>query len=482
MDGRAWHMSQDRNQIENPAGAVDSACFLENPNKQLHCLGLRDLRTTSSLPHIFPTCFSVNFDTRHRLSSMATTQSESREARSLRFLRKGINANFIVECQGQEWRVDKAMLAVKSPYFEALTTRGFRVSLSQTANSATICQRLTSFKEAAEGKVVLNQEEPEVIDQILIYIYTSTYDDLAVLPELSSSLPQNIRTQSTPPSDPESGLEADVPSEDSNDQYYDGLEDVDPVMFWEVATARPVQTRLNNASEAEVTSVLKTGVRLYECARWMGLEELATEAASTVMKRELYWPSADISEFLEVVFSATQNDDDQIRIPVLQRCLANQLAIEAKPTLLEVVKKWEPTAWQFGVNLRVECTAAASELSKATRQINKKKAKVRRLIRDNDALQVQVHYSGGQTMALTDQNMTLTRDLDQLKERYQSLESRKRKTREDFLDVLQMKGRVLCPICKKHRKITDAGKRDEHGKRMLKCRKGHLMVSVRQEG
>jgi hypothetical protein len=47
-----------------------------------------------------------------------------------------------------------------------------------------------SIQEANEGRVAFDDEEPEVVDQVLVFLYTQTYQDLAVLPDLPATQPE----------------------------------------------------------------------------------------------------------------------------------------------------------------------------------------------------------------------------------------------------------------------------------------------------
>lgn len=53
--------------------------------------------------------------------------AESRVDRRLRFLRSGINTDFMITCKDREWRVHRSILAAESEYFQKLCIGDFSV-------------------------------------------------------------------------------------------------------------------------------------------------------------------------------------------------------------------------------------------------------------------------------------------------------------------------------------------------------------------
>jgi hypothetical protein len=80
------------------------------------------------------------------------------------------NSDFIIRCENREWKVNKCFLEARSEFFNAAVNG--------------------SFKEAQEGVLILNEEEPETVQRLLDFIYCGDYHEPN---EITSS--SNVRSR-----------------------------------------------------------------------------------------------------------------------------------------------------------------------------------------------------------------------------------------------------------------------------------------------
>jgi hypothetical protein len=107
-------------------------------------------------------------------------------------LESGIGSDFTIDCQGKSWNVHKIVISTVSEHFKSLCYGSFKVSsiLNLVANrSLNSCPcRCYNFitnsllQEAQEAKAELNDQDPEVLNAILNWIYTGKY----LLPDLKA--------------------------------------------------------------------------------------------------------------------------------------------------------------------------------------------------------------------------------------------------------------------------------------------------------
>ncbi|KAJ9605955.1 hypothetical protein H2200_009804 [Cladophialophora chaetospira] len=97
---------------------------------------------------------------------------EVRPPNYLALLESGQYSDFIIECQGIEFKVHRAIVCPQS------------TMLSKAINGP--------FKEAEEGRINLTEEDPEILSRVLCYLYTSDYDAASV-PGFSSKAHQTSK-------------------------------------------------------------------------------------------------------------------------------------------------------------------------------------------------------------------------------------------------------------------------------------------------
>ncbi|KAF3938830.1 hypothetical protein ABW19_dt0205801 [Dactylella cylindrospora] len=93
--------------------------------------------------------------------------------------RSGKYSDFRIKCKTQEWGVHRAIICPQSGYFAAL------------------CDG--NFKEVAAGEVDVSTEDPNLIEQMLKYLYTGDYDQTP--PDDFAALTDRVANINTAPDD-----------------------------------------------------------------------------------------------------------------------------------------------------------------------------------------------------------------------------------------------------------------------------------------
>lgn len=94
-------------------------------------------------------------------------------AANLRLFQSGDFADLVVKCQDREWKVHRAIVCQHSRYFERMCKSGFRVRSSRYQD-----ERYTDWasSESITGVIDLQEEEPEMVERMLIYLYVLDYN------------------------------------------------------------------------------------------------------------------------------------------------------------------------------------------------------------------------------------------------------------------------------------------------------------------
>ena len=302
--------------------------------------------------------------------------AKSRVDRRLRFLRDGVNANFTVACKDRTWRVDSSMLAAESEYFEKLCHGEFSVcaygALPATLASSTelLYMMLISSQEASERVVAFPEEEPEVIDQILVYIYTFAYDDLAIISKETADTQTSAdgATGAVSETGNDEATEMSQGAEEQSDKEESGTAEAVVLMkhtmsHWKCASEFPEVNVFEQGRRDIVTKVLKTAILVYRCAKMMGLWDLQHLVFLRFMEKERYFIISDLPAILETVYQNTEAADEHLRLEVTHQCIKNHRAIKfVYPVCINVLEQYENSSWMIGTKLQGENARLSDEV------------------------------------------------------------------------------------------------------------------------
>ncbi len=156
---------------------------------------------------------------------------------------------------------------------------------------------------------------------MLVYLYTGVYDDLAVIAKSEDAkAEQDVTTFDT--SSPYEEASEQHGSQDpgsqlstlglSEAQYHLGLS----VSPWGCRHYIPEIALLSSASAESITTVLKTGIMVYRCAKMMNLSELQSLAFQRFMEKEQYFLKSRLANILTALYEHTESDDKPLRLEV----------------------------------------------------------------------------------------------------------------------------------------------------------------------
>jgi hypothetical protein len=89
-----------------------------------------------------------------------------------RLLDTGKFSDFTITCQGRKWKVHKAIVCSQSEVLEAASRFG-KVGLHQPFKARVLWLILT--QEATENKIDLPEDDPEIVEYILRFMYERNY-------------------------------------------------------------------------------------------------------------------------------------------------------------------------------------------------------------------------------------------------------------------------------------------------------------------
>ena len=90
-----------------------------------------------------------------------------------RALESGKYHDLIVRCEANEWKVHRVILCASSEYFAKACEDTFKVSTSSHSSLSS----LIAFKERISGEINLQEDDPEMVNNMLCFLYTSGYQD-----------------------------------------------------------------------------------------------------------------------------------------------------------------------------------------------------------------------------------------------------------------------------------------------------------------
>ncbi|KAI1619052.1 hypothetical protein EDD37DRAFT_647835 [Exophiala viscosa] len=213
----------------------------------------------------------------------------------LELLAFGRYSDFIIHCQGYEFKVHRAIVCAASPMLDKA------------------CGGL--YVEASEGRIDLSEDDPEILARVLLYLYTNDYEAKTV-PSYLEGVTRKSESQSVP-------------------------------------AISSVQPKENEA----LTRLLRIHALVYRSADMLGVEGLKGIASSRfldVAEIALTLAPDTLAEPLKIMFDSTRENDLRLRNPVLILCLENHAIIAEHKPIVEMMLKYEPTVWNIKQSLLKE--------------------------------------------------------------------------------------------------------------------------------
>lgn len=87
-------------------------------------------------------------------------------------LQSGIYHDFVVRCKPREWKVHRVVLCASSGYFGTVCKSSFMVCSQRSSKLM-----LITVKEGLSGEIDLKDDDPDMIGNMLSFLYTSDYQD-----------------------------------------------------------------------------------------------------------------------------------------------------------------------------------------------------------------------------------------------------------------------------------------------------------------
>ncbi|ETN46928.1 uncharacterized protein HMPREF1541_01117 [Cyphellophora europaea CBS 101466] len=250
---------------------------------------------------------------------------ESRARHRLRNLRDQTIGDFTIECRGRKWRVDNTILNAETDWLEAI---------------------LHSRSSQVPGVADLSLWDPDALDQLLVFLYTGDYDKLALV----ESPPTSVVQQALVP----------INSTKADD--------------WDCVSDGPATTIPDCASMETITRVLTSLILVYTYTGALALEDLTNIVADKFFALAHYLWKSQLSDVLATLFDNVDSDDRELRLKVLERCLANYALVRADADAIRVLEEHEFAAWNLGHKLHrtsgllkaldAECRAQKQEITK----------------------------------------------------------------------------------------------------------------------
>jgi hypothetical protein len=235
----------------------------------------------------------------------------------LHLLESGFFSDLIVECQGVEFKVHRAIVCSGSPMLLAACSGSFKVRDEHWQNWFPTNR---AKQEAEDGRVKFPEEDPKILSRVICFLYTGDYN---------GDVAENV-----------------------------------PECFHKLLQCQPIEkpTPKDEKWSEYLVGILKTDALVYKCADMLGVDSLKAQAA----RRFLILARKSIScrgfeEAMKTMYESTAYDDRILRIPATHDFVQKHTLVTEREKILEVVLKYEPVAWELGLLLQKEKTKVCSE-------------------------------------------------------------------------------------------------------------------------
>lgn len=218
----------------------------------------------------------------------------------LELLTTGKYSDFIIDCQGYEFRVHRSVVCTASWVLDKACDGSFRVRLFALLRYDV----LTAVQEANEGRINLSEDDPAILARVILYLYTNDYE-AETLPAYFTRMTQNPECQTASATSSARGENPDVSS-----------------------------------------NALNIHVLVYKVADMLGIEQLRVESSSRALAKAKTLLDCDsFAEPLETIFVSTSDKDVDLRRGVLSLCAENYDTVDKHPGVVDVILRHEPNVW-----------------------------------------------------------------------------------------------------------------------------------------
>ena len=211
-----------------------------------------------------------------------------------------------------------------------------------------------STQEGSEGSVDLKEEDPEIVEKVLRFLYAGTYNG-------GCSCGGDITM-------------ADI----AGISYH---------ILLHLSTYRYIDSpKVYQKSQQEPGEALQSDVRVYVLAEYLGVEALRLQALGNCTHQlNHHFHAAKLVEPISIALSNTKSDDDGLRQQVLRSCVAKSAMVKTCAELEQVLTDQEPLAWSLLLEAQkrqddllrelvastVEASAASTDLKHRTKDLER---------------------------------------------------------------------------------------------------------------
>lgn len=270
---------------------------------------------------------------------MTDTHHQAHDTRMASLLSSGRYSDLTVACRGREFHVHRVILCSASKFFAAAFDGGFKVRLlPRHPKGFLYILVLMTSQEGHDARIDLTDDDPEALQRMFSYLYTTRYDDEDLVDEQGAEDPSQATTTPADVSAFDQIVVTPNPEEKSHE-----------------ATSEPAKV---NAQAVLNNALVYALAEKYDIQSLKDLAKDKFEARSA-----LPWDDDNLCTMLEVVYSTTPSTDRGLRDVAACICLRHIDAsagrvLHAAP-FQEVVSK--DGALAFNILLRTHAKMRVAE-------------------------------------------------------------------------------------------------------------------------
>ncbi|KAL8730526.1 MAG: hypothetical protein Q9166_003975 [cf. Caloplaca sp. 2 TL-2023] len=232
-------------------------------------------------------------------------------------------------------------------------------------------------REAQTARIDLSEDDEHALKRMLVYLYTESYDDLDIEPEMTSACDA-----------------ADTPDSAVAHLEPDSASDIQAILCNQAKSQGAEQTDDSAKKYAEQTvSALLNNVRVYALADKYDIQDLKVFAKSKFESRSssAAWEDIDILAVLEEVYSTTPSADRGLRDIMAKTCSSHLKNIISCSRFREYVQKdgtlgfellsrvysSKEAQWQLSLLKTTEAQELKSQLESKEKELREREVEIR---------------------------------------------------------------------------------------------------------